>query len=264
MSAEVIGTTDVATSSLARRVDRAVRGPGGAGWVAAILLYPLCLTWFYFVFLSARPAPWPQLAFAVGKAVQFAPALLWLARVRPDLVRPRGRATGRDVAFGAAFGLAVAGALAALFVGWPVDVLGPAAHATFASAFGAKATALGLTTSTRFIVLALFYALVHSGLEEAYWRGLAYTAVRERVGPRAAVAVASTAFALHHVVLLVTLMPGQLPLALFLSVCVGVGGAAWCRQREAARSLLGAWLGHAIVDGAIFWVGWWVLFGGVG
>ncbi len=243
-----------------------VRMPGArsAWWIAAALVYPLVLTWLYFIALSGVPAPWPQLAYGLGKAVQFGPALWWLARVRPDLVRPRGRTTRRDLAVGAAFGALVAAALFAVYAGRPFDLLGPAGHAALTAAASDKAAALGIATPVRFAVLGLFYALVHSGLEEAYWRGLVFTAVRGRTRARTAVWVSSVAFTLHHVVLVTTLLPGQVPLALFLAACVGIGGAAWSVQRSVARSLLGAWLGHGIVDAAIFAVGGWVLFGGDG
>ena len=236
--------------------------PRPRAWLVAALLYPTALTWLYFVVLAERAAPLPQLAYGLGKAIQFAPALLWLARARPDLVRPRGRATRRDVAAGAVFGLAVAGALLALFVGRPVDLLGPSGHAALAAAANGQAGALGIAASARVALLGAFYAVLHSGLEEAYWRGLVFTALRDRTSARTAVAVSSAAFTLHHVVLLVQLLPGQLPLAVFLAGCVGFGGAVWCTQRSRARSLLGAWVGHGVVDAAIFAVGWMVVFGG--
>lgn len=240
------------------------RGPSRAAtvWIAAALLYPLALTWLYFIALADVPAPWPQLAYGLGKAIQFGPALWWLARVRPDLLRPRGRTTRRDLAVGAAFGAVVALALFAVYTGRPFDLLGPSGHAAFAAAASDKAATLGIASPVRFLVLGLFYALLHSGLEEAYWRGLVFTAVRDRTRARTAVWVSSIAFTLHHIVLVTTLLPGQLPLALVLAACVGIGGAAWSVQRSVARSLLGAWLGHGIVDAAIFAVGGWVLFGG--
>ncbi|MCC7020641.1 MAG: CPBP family intramembrane metalloprotease [Ardenticatenales bacterium] len=231
-------------------------------WIAAALLYPLALTWLYFIALADVPAPWPQLAYGLGKAVQFGPALWWLARVRPDLLRPRDRTTRRDLAVGAAFGAVVALALFAVYTGRPFDLLGPSGHAAFAAAASDKAATLGIASPVRFLVLGLFYALLHSGLEEAYWRGLVFTAVRDRTRARTAVWVSSVAFTLHHIVLVTTLLPGQLPLALLLAACVGIGGAAWSVQRSVTRSLLGAWLGHGIVDAAIFAVGGWVLFGG--
>ena len=231
-------------------------------WISLALLYPLALTWLYFIALADVPAPWPQLAYGVGKAVQFGPALWWLARVRPDLVRPRARTTRRDLAVGAAFGTAVALALFAVYAGRPFDLLGPSGHAAFAAAASDKAGALGIASPVRFLVLGMFYALLHSGLEEAYWRGLVFTTVRDRTRARTAVWVSSIAFTLHHIVLVTTLLPGQLPLALLLAACVGIGGAAWSVQRSVSRSLLGAWLGHGIVDAAIFAVGGWVLFGG--
>ena len=77
----------------------------------------------------------------LGKAVQFGPALWWLARVRPDLVRPRGRTTRRDLAVGAAFGVLVAAALFAVYAGRPFDLLGPAGHAALTAAASDKAAA---------------------------------------------------------------------------------------------------------------------------
>lgn len=247
---------------------RADRGDLGlrwsTGWIGLALVFPLAYTSLYFVALADAPAPWPQLAYGLGKIVQFAPAVLWIAFVRPDLVRPRGRRGLGDVAVGLAFGAFAAAGMAVLYTGRPIDVLGAGGLAAFGDAMAHKAAALHIATPVRFAVLGTFYALVHSGLEEAYWRGLVFTAVRARTTPGKAVAVTSAAFALHHVVLLTTLMPGRLALALFLSMCVGIGGAVWAVQRSRSDSLLGAWMSHALVDAAIFTVGWLVLFGGVG
>ncbi|MEO8083392.1 MAG: CPBP family intramembrane glutamic endopeptidase [Ardenticatenales bacterium] len=232
-------------------------------WIGVALLFPLSFTWLYFVALADAPAPWPQLVYGLGKAIQFAPALLWLAVVRPDLLRPRTAGSG-DLAIGVAFGALAAAGMAVLYTGWPFDLLGADGLAAFRASMAHKAAALHIATPVRFAILGAFYALVHSGLEEAYWRGLVFTALRARTTAAVTIAVTSVAFALHHVVLLTTLMPGRLPLALFLSLCVGVGGAAWGVQRSRSGSLLGAWLGHAVVDAAIFGVGWLVLFGGGG
>jgi len=47
--------------------------------------------------------------------------------------------------------------------------------------------------------------------------------------------------------------------ALFLGVCVAIGGAVWSILYNRYGSLLGAWTSHMIVDLGLMWVGWEVL-----
>ena len=70
--------------------------------------------------------------------------------------------------------------------------------------------------------------------------------------------IASLAFASHHLVVLSEYFPpGWTAL---LGACVAVGGGVWCLMYERQRTLTGAWISHVVVDLAILWVGYRLLF----
>ena len=66
----------------------------------------------------------------------------------------------------------------------------------------------------------------------------------------------SVGFAAHHVILLAVFFGWISPWTWVLSVAVAGGGAFWAWLYERSGSLLGPWLGHLLVDAAIFSVGW--------
>lgn len=237
----------------------AERGGGpslGARWTVLVLAmaWPTALTWLYFVALADAPARWQQAAYGLGKLLQFGLPLLWVLLVeRRPLTRPRP--DRRGLAEGLAFGLLVAAGVWALY---RFVLLPSAAMAPLAEAAAEKAAGFGLGGPLAFLALACFYSLAHSGLEEYYWRWFVFGRLRGLVPMRAALVLSSLAFAAHHVLLLRTYF-GNGAWTLLLSACVAIGGAYWAWLYARSRSLLGPWLSHALVDAALFAVGWAVL-----
>ncbi|MCA8956822.1 MAG: hypothetical protein KDC87_12165, partial [Planctomycetes bacterium] len=132
--------------------------------VVVALLFPLGLTWAYFVAMDGRAPGQQQAVYAIGKVIQFGLPLLgmWL------LGRPPGRRGERGwMRSGVAFGVVVAVVMLACYHLWlrPVGVFdGPAV------AVRAKLAGMGVRTVPVFVAVALGYSLVHSLLEEYYWR----------------------------------------------------------------------------------------------
>ncbi len=111
-----------------------------------------------------------------------------------------------------------------------------------------------------FVLWAFVISLVHSFMEEFYWRWFVFGHLREVISLPKAHALAAVAFASHHIV--ITSQFFNLGFGIFLGVCVGIGGAMWSWLYQRHHTLWGAWLSHAIIDFGIFWVGYRVLFGG--
>ena len=130
------------------------------------LILPTLVTLAYFVWAEQFSAGVQQATYAVAKAIQFTfPVawVLWVQRRKPRVSRP---VTGGLVA-GVLFGLVVAGAMLGLYHGWlkSADI--------FAVAEGPiqeKITGLQLDEPWKFAALGVFYSLLHSLLEEYYWR----------------------------------------------------------------------------------------------
>ena len=116
----------------------------------------------------------------------------------------------------------------------------------------------GLTQSNYWL-FAVFLSVCHSLLEEYYWRWFVFGGLHQMVSPGWAHILAGTAFMGHHIIVLLQYFP--VPLTLFLSLMIGVGGVIWSWMYLRQGSLLGAWIAHMIVDFGALWIGYQLIFG---
>jgi membrane protease YdiL (CAAX protease family) len=223
-----------------------------AAILAVALSLPTLVTWLYFVALSEQPAAVQQGAYAVGKTIQFALPAVWVLLVlkeRPRLVWPGWP----GLLMGLAFGLAVMGLMAAVYY----LVLKP--QGLFdqpAEEVRAKVKSFGVATLASYLVLAVFYSLVHSLLEEYYWRWFVFGYCCRPLPPSAAVAISSIGFAAHHVLVLAKYFGYGSPLTWLFTLGIVIGGAFWAWLYRRSGSLAGPWLSHALVVATIFLIGW--------
>jgi membrane protease YdiL (CAAX protease family) len=223
-----------------------------SGVVVGAMVYPSLLTAIYFVLLGGQASGVQQIVFGAGKIFQFAfPAVwmfLWL-RERPTLTKPNLA----GLLWGGGFGAITLSAMVALyhlaFKPWGV-------FARAAEIVPAKIAGFGITTVGQYLLLAVFYCLCHSLLEEYYWRWFVYRRLRERAAALPAAAISGMAFAAHHVILLATFFGWSSPWAYLFSLCVAVGGFVWALIYEQSKSLYGPWLSHLLIDAGIFIVGY--------
>src|SRR4029077_16237279 len=115
-------------------------------------------------------------------------------RRMPRLFAGGTRGAGTGLALGAVIGGAV---LAGYAIALRCGLLAGAPEA-----IRAKVVDIGASAPLAFLGLALFYSLLHSLMEEYYWRGFVFAQLQERLAPGAAVALSSAAFMAHHVILL--------------------------------------------------------------
>jgi membrane protease YdiL (CAAX protease family) len=119
-----------------------------------------------------------------------------------------------------------------------------------------KIIELGLIDYRLFFLFGCFYAVIHSGLEEYYWRWFVFGKLREISGIRVAIIISGLGFAAHHVILLHTFFGFSSILCPLGSIAVAIGGIYWAWLYQRSNNLLGAWLGHGIIDAAIFLTGY--------
>jgi uncharacterized protein len=237
--------------------ERTLRADQPSPWrrasLAFGLAYPALLTLVYFVGLADATRPVQQGAYVIGKAVQFGLPLAWYLRRAGRPWRPV-RPSGHGVLLGGAVGLMVLAAALALYHGLlvPHRVLAGAP----AAAIRAKVVGFGVVRPWSFAVLAAFYAVVHSAAEELYWRGFVFGELRRSTPVGWAILSSGAGFAAHHVILLAVFLGWASPWTWALSLAVACGGAFWAWLYQRSGSLLGPWLGHALVDAAIFAVAW--------
>jgi membrane protease YdiL (CAAX protease family) len=223
--------------------------------LALAMLYPTLLAWLYIAALPAAGAD-PRAVQAVwlgGKAVECLLPLLWVRWADGHWPRP-APPTRRGLALGVGSGLAVAALMLLLYFA----VLRH--HHLFHGAPARvrhKLVEFGLDAPATFLASGVFVAVVHSLLEEYYWRWFVFGRLQRLVPAVAAGVLSSAAFAAFHLVDLAAFFPGRvLTLALPLAVCVGVGGAGWCWLYRRSGSLYGPWLCHLVLDVALLVVGY--------
>lgn len=230
----------------------------GMRWLAVVaaMVWPTLMTLIYWVALSrsqAEPNPLQQLAYALGKVVQFGFPLMfvwWLGEgwdVSPSRL-------GSGVWPGLAFGGLTAAAILGLY--YVASTTTPLLAQAPGKVHGILVE-FGIHTFWHYLLLASFYVVFHSLLEEYYWRWFVFGQLRRLVSPTTAVVVSSLAFMAHHVVLLNSFLPGRFWLGVLpASIAIALGGAFWAWLYQRSGSLLGPWLSHLLGDAAIFAIGW--------
>ena len=231
--------------------DRSVKRPVAWAVLVFAIALPSVVTWVYFVLLAEAPAFVQLTTSALGKGLQFAlPAVwvFWICRRPLKWQWP----SASDIVLGVATGTAIAGAMAGLYFSW----LQSADMFTSAIApIREKVLGLGIDSIWKFLALTVFYALIHSLLEEYYWRWFVFAELRNLTTLPAAIIVSSLGFAAHHVIVLAKYFGYLSPLTWLFSLGVAFGGVIWAWQFARSKSVWGIWMSHLLVDAAIFLIG---------
>jgi membrane protease YdiL (CAAX protease family) len=220
------------------------------------MLFPSFAASLYFVFLSAgdgKPNFWQQAAYTAGKVIQFGFPVVFLLLVDRRLPRPR-MPDFAGLGLGLIFGLAVAAFMLVLYYGWLGNT---SLFAETGASVKQKLQEVNMLSPAKYIVLAVAIVAVHSLAEEYYWRWFTFAQLNRLMNVPLAIALSSVAFIGHHVLVLNAYFPGHFWTAVVpFSLGVGVGGAFWAWLFARTRTIYSSWLSHALVDGAIFVIGW--------
>ena len=242
--------------------------PGEKPALVIALLFPVVAAYFYFV--VAGESTWLRSIYAVSKVVQFGFPVAWMAwaegrqALRSLMHLPAAGVSGHTpgstarplagLPAGLATGLLMAGGLAGAYA---LVLRGGELMAAMAPRIIARIDSIGAATPVRYLLLALFLSILHSWLEEYYWRGFVFARLRRRLGSVAAVVVSSLGFAAHHVIVLDAFLgPQHRGTTVMFSLVVAAAGALWAWLYVKNRSLLSPWLSHLCVDIAIMAVGY--------
>lgn len=213
--------------------------------IAPAMVVPLVGSLIYFVWFPEGAVG--QSAYTATKVFTLLYPLIFLRRVGVQgLVPPKG-SKASSIRWGIASGMTIS----AVGIGLMLTPIGATVRDS-ASAVTDRAEDLGFIE--HYILFAVFVSLIHSLLEEFYWRWFVYGQLRERVSPRWAHPLAALSFAAHHLVVTMQFFPA--PLAVFLALCVAVGGLIWSWMYEKHGGLLGCWVSHLIVDVLLMAVGY--------
>ena len=220
------------------------------------LILPSVVTYLFFVVAAGLDSGLQRLIMAGCKVIQFVLPLVWWLGIRKRAVRIPVP-TGIGWVWGAAFGLVVT---VTMWVGYWFWIEPAGWIAQLPGHVAKKVAELGCDTKLRFVALGIFYSVVHSLLEEYYWRWFVFSGLKRYLSVATAVLVSSIGFMGHHVIVLATFLGWQSPATWIFSVAVGIGGAFWAWLYHRSQQLYPAWLSHLIVDAAIFLLGYWMLF----
>jgi len=226
-------------------------GPLDTSFLTAGLLLPTVMAWLYFVVFASSPVL-PAL-YAACKIAQFALPLVWLLLAARRAPCPLF--SFRSAAGGFAGGFLLAAGVLSFYL---LVLRGSGLAAEAASRIIARLEALHSATPLRFMALALGLSVVHSFLEEYYWRWFAFGRLRACLGTRRAIALSSAAFAAHHVIVLHAFIGADRfwSATLPLSLAVAGAGVMWAWQYARAGSLVPVWISHTLADLAIMAIGY--------
>jgi membrane protease YdiL (CAAX protease family) len=230
------------------------------GWIILGLALPTLITWVYFDLLSNADSIYQKTSYAIGKGSQFlllsVVVAVWLRKeLFNDLLKSCSSLYLR-IGFisGTLIGFIIVGAYFAVLI--PLGLLD-----TVSAQAKEKLSELGADSPAVLLLISGFYALIHSGLEEIYWRSFVFRELAKRIPPALAVLVSSIGFMAHHVIVLAKYFGYQSPMTYICSLGVAMGGVWWAWLALRSNSLLPGWISHAIVDAAIFGVGYLLVFG---
>jgi membrane protease YdiL (CAAX protease family) len=198
-----------------------------------------------------------QIAYGSGKLIQFALPVVFVLLTTGQLPRP-GKPRFDGIRLGAAFGLMVVCGTLLLYYLFLRDT------SVFRAApdkLREKMVQFGIDSPLGFAAFAFFVIVLHSLLEEYYWRWFLFGELKRLVPLGAAVALSSLGFGAFHVFVLNGFLSGHLfSLVLPLACCVALGGAAWAWLYHRTGSVYAPWISHMLIDASLFVVGYDLLF----
>ncbi len=115
-----------------------------------------------------------------------------------------------------------------------------------------------LLTPPVYLAVAVYICALNSLLEEYVWRWFVFARFERLLSRGAAVVLSAAAFTLHHTIILGSQFGAEM--CVIGSIAVFVAGVMWSWIYAKTRSIWSAWLSHALIDIAVFWAGWQLLF----
>jgi len=230
--------------------------------MAIAIVLPSIVTYVYFDSLGDVAPAIQQTAYSIGKTIQFLlPVIVVFAinreSLRSSLATFTATNSKNSLVGGIVFGFLVVAAMFAIYFGWLQHT---AVGQKMLEAVQTKVQGMGLASIWMFVGMGVFYALIHSLLEEYYWRWFVFRYLKRIVPTVAANVISSLGFMAHHVMLLVFFLGWNEPLTYIFSLGIAVGGAVWAWLYDRTGSLVAPWISHMIVDAGIFGLGYLIVF----
>lgn len=219
-------------------------------------LFPTFATWLYFIQLSGTG--WAMPAYAATKLIQFAFPVIWVwvrgaGPPLPQSGKGRPKVGVRGLLFSLLSGFAI---VAVLLLSWRAVLAASPAFERAPAAVAEKVASFGIDSAAKFLLLAAFYSVIHSFLEEYYWRWFVFGRLRRRLPFAAAAVVSALAFTSHHVLVVGHFLGSFGVLTFAVSLVVTAAGLLWAWLYHRTGHLGGPWLSHALADAGLMWIGY--------
>lgn len=204
----------------------------------------------YLYFILFKDESFAQAIYFATKASIVIWPLVWITASRKYFAKMFGGNTSKSLIFGVISGLAIL-ALVALTYFLLSDFL-----AQYAANFRAKAEDLNFLK--HYILFSLFLSVIHSFIEEYYWRWFILNGLKLKMKVLSAAVVSSLGFASHHFLILTEFFP--LYLSVIGTAAIFAAGLLWCGIYLKSGNILGSWFSHFCADMAIMTVGYFLIF----
>ncbi len=193
-----------------------------------------------------------KIIFGICKAWLLAVPLLWL------LLIDKGTLSWSPACRGG-FGIAIATGIAisavivaAYFLLGPIMIGDPVLIREMAAE-------TGLSNQWAYIGGAAYWITVNSMLEEYIWRWFVVRRCEELMTTKVAIPVSALFFTIHHIVAMQIYF--SWPVTIIAAFGIFIGGATWSWLYVRYNSIWPGYVSHAIVDIAIFAIGYIMIFG---
>lgn len=207
----------------------------------------------YCYFVLFAQTQWVGLVYSSMKILLIGWPLLWLWLGYFSFKSGKQKQTKQSILWGLWSGAFIATLIFIVFSVWQDFFF------QFSPQISQKVDYFGLNNVLLYFAFGLGMSLIHSFLEEYYWRWFIFKGLKDcDLSFLWAALISSAGFAAHHFIILFEFFPGSI--ALPFGVCVGIGGFVWSFIFHRTNSLLGAWISHFLVDTVIFFIGWLMVF----
>ncbi len=198
---------------------------------------------------------WPdtilgKTVFALSKVWILALPAVWyfgIERQRLSMARPKMRGLWVGAVLGLALSILIVAGYYTLGRNWidPEIVKGLVAK-------------VGLGRPAVYLAGAAYWVLVNALLEEYVWRWFVYRQFSRLLPGLAAIAASALGFTLHHIVAMQTYFPPHV--VAIASTGIFIGGSLWSWCYWKFGTVWPGYVSHAIVDVAVFAIGYHILF----
>lgn len=165
---------------------------------------------------------------------------------------PRGKTAPGGLLLGLISGLVICAFVVTIF-------LLPGRRMIDADLIRGMAAQIGLDRQTRYVAAALYWICINSVLEEYVWRWFVVRQCAKVMVPTAAILTSALGFTLHHILAMQVFFSWTV--TILSALCIGFAGALWSWMFLRYKTIWPGWLSHALVDIAVFGIGYVLIFG---